>query len=286
MDPSDELRHTHSLRRGRSMVESRPVQHGRVCQPLDACAVSLMVVAQHAGPQFVRHTHNWNVEAGGESHDNRKKRWKRVDVLVCVEMRQSNALGCDAIDLGRQLALDFVECDATAQAGNDERLPRRSEPPVIVDEAGHMAGRKRRRTIDEGQMNADAKRGMRSDATEGVRRWRSVREHACARENSSIVGVENAVVHADRQAEVIRVDDEIAKHGYLPGMRNTWAASASPAWNCCQGSNRRRNCATTSWFSNVMCSSCTITHEEWSPYGMPCADSDRTGRSVRPAAFR
>ena len=50
----------------------------------------------------------------------------------------------------------------------------------------------------------------------GVYCCRGIREQARAGQDPSIVGVEDAVVDAHREAEVIRIDDEASSHGYFP----------------------------------------------------------------------
>src|SRR5262249_55257709 len=116
-----------------------------------------------------------------------------------------------------------------AQAGDDERFPRTPKPSIVLDEAGHAAGRERRHTIDERQMNADAERRTKSSVTNRIRCGRRVREQTCAGEHAAIVSLENAVVDAPGETKVICIDDQVPKHAYLPRMWNTCAARTGPA---------------------------------------------------------
>src|ERR1700732_545866 len=100
------------------------------------------------------------------------------------------------------------------------------------------------------KMDSDAEGGTNTGTLQRVSRRRRMGEQAGAGEDAQVLGVEDAGVDAHGQAQVIGGDDQLSKHGYLPEMRNTWAASASPARNSRHGTDCRRSCSTTSWFSN------------------------------------
>src|SRR5258707_9602155 len=104
-----------------------------------------------------------------------------------------------------------------------------------------------------------------------------IRENACAGQDSAVVRVEDAVIDADGQAQVVGVDYEAAQHGRLLSMRNTCAARTLPAENSRHGA-APRSCHTNGWFSNVRCSSCTITQTSGSRDGTPMPESDAARR--------
>src|SRR5262249_30318586 len=118
------------------------------------------------------------------------------------------------------------------------------------------------------------------EALDRVGRRGRVGEQTGAREDAELVSIENPVVDADGQPEIIRVDDESPQHGQLLGIRKTRAASAPPASKSRQGARSRSTRATVSRFSNVTCSRWTISHEVRSG-ASPWADSARTCRSGR-----
>ncbi len=143
-------------------------------------------------------------------------------MLVRIEMRRPDALASDAIDLRGQLSLDLLERHSASQAGDDERFPRSAKPSIVFDQAGHAVGREHRRAIDESEMDADAvSEGRAQDAANGLGRRRRVGEQTGAGDDAPVMGIEDARVHAGGQPKIVGVDDEMSKHGYLPGIRNT-----------------------------------------------------------------
>ncbi len=70
-------------------------------------------------------------------------------------------------------------------------------------------------------MDSDAEGGANTDTLQRVSRRRRIGEQAGAGEDAAVMGVEDAVVDAHGQAQVIGVDDKLSKHGHLPERRNT-----------------------------------------------------------------
>src|SRR5207247_5340415 len=192
-------------------------------------------IAARRRPPLVRDADDGNAKATGQPSNDSEHGWIGVHVLVRVEMRQRDACAPQQLDLRRQLELHFGERHLAAQAGDDERLPRTAEPSIVFNERGDPAGRERGRAVHEREMDAHAERWAAARATDCVECRRSAREQAGARQDPMIVRIEDAVVDANGQPEVVGIDDEAAYHGYLPPSRNTCAASTSPAWNSRHG---------------------------------------------------
>src|SRR5438874_6121183 len=143
------------------------------------------------------------------------------------------------------------------------------EPSIVVQQAGNLAGSQEGGAIDQLEVNADAERGARTSAPYRVGRGRRIRKQARRREDPEIVRVEDAVVDAGGQAEVVRVDDQLPCHARLPRIRNTWTAITLSILNSRHGFSLDRRCSTSSSFSNVACSACTRTHDSDTSSGTP-----------------
>ena len=136
----------------------------------------------------------------------------RVHVLVGVEMRQRRARRAQAPDLRREFLLDFVERHASREARGDERLPRMAETSLTIDERRNVPWRQDRPAVNQREVAADAERGALAPARDRVVGRGRGRNQAGARQHAAPVRVEDPTVHADREAEVVRVDDEPARH--------------------------------------------------------------------------
>src|SRR5262249_45237080 len=157
---------------------------------------------------------------------------------------------------------------------------RRAKPSIAFDQGGDAGGGKDGHTVDERQMDADAERRDRCRPRNRLRRRWCVREQAGAGQDSMVMGVENPIVHTSGQPEIVRVDYK-APHDQLLGIRKTCAATAPPARSSAHGLRRARSWLTSSSFSNVACSSCTITQVSRPSDGMPAADNASTEMSRR-----
>src|SRR5437773_3150759 len=211
VNAAGEMRRAEMVRCGDSIVALRPRPHRRVEQRLKPPG-SARVAAADRRPSFVRHADDGNAKAPGQARNDGEHGRIGVHVLVRVEMRQPDACAPQPVDLRGQLELHLGERHPAAQAGDDERLPRTAEPFIVCDERGDPAGRERGCAVHEREMNAHAERWSAARATDCVGCRRSAREQAGARQDPVIVGIEDAVVDANGQPEVVGIDDEAAYH--------------------------------------------------------------------------
>src|SRR5437867_8700921 len=131
-------------------------------------------------------------------------------------------------------------------------------------------------------MRTEAERREAARARDRIGGRRSAGKQAGAGQDAVMVGIEDAIVDADGQPEIIRVDDKAAPHRYRSASRNTWAATIPSTRYSFHGFPLVRSCSTSNRFSNVVCSSCTITHVSATPGGSPPADNERALMSGRP----
>ena len=81
-----------------------------------------------------------------------------VDVLMAVHMIWPQTRAKNLLRLRRELVVDVVAADAAEEIVSDKRHVVRTETAVRTDERRNIRWRQHRPSIDEREMDADAKR--------------------------------------------------------------------------------------------------------------------------------
>ena len=80
------------------------------------------------------------------------------------------------------------------------------KPPIALDQGRHAGRGKSGLAVHQGQVTTHTQEGAAPCARDRILGGPRVREHARARQNAAVVRVEDAVVDADGQAEIVGVD--------------------------------------------------------------------------------
>src|SRR5262249_31248892 len=199
------------------------------------------LVAQRRGKWFARQAHGADGVTIADVDQNLEYHWMHVNGEVAVDVRQRQAGGEELLQLRDDLVSQLrahAGSEEVPEAGGDRCV---AEQSAGVDEQRNLAGRQRRASLDEHQVQADAQCRRGAGQIHRLAERLPVHHQAGVAEDALAVRAQNAGVDAARHAEVVRGDDQAAP-GVHDGVarRRAWCRASTTRPSIDQLSSRSR----------------------------------------------
>jgi len=135
--------------------------------------------------------------------------WEHVGVLVGVDVCEAQASLGEAGDLGCGFALNVAAMNAPHEREAQECGEFPMELPGLgVDEGWNAGGGKQRSAVDQNNVATDAKPGGILRIRDCIVSRGGVGHERGAGENAGLVELEDGAIYSQRQAKVVRVDND------------------------------------------------------------------------------
>ena len=186
-------------------------------------------------PPLDRHAHERDAVRAGRGHDGRPHAGQGVHVTMAIDVRDGYAGRPQPGELRAALLRHALGVDATGERTRHEAGEAVKPTSAKVDQASANAQRLARREV---QVQPDAQRPRATQRRDRVLPPGRVHEHRDRRHHARGVRLQNAVVHARRQSEIVGVHDQAPRaRRSAPASRSSGCARGPVPWP----PHRRRN---------------------------------------------
>jgi hypothetical protein len=153
-----------------------------------------------------------NVPACSVTRDDFEDGWVKVKMKVAIDVVQGEASFAEAVELGGDFFFKLRMAAAVEKIFETDFDGVVGEIRIRINKIGNFGGRKRGFSKGEGEMEADAERGILAGKLDGFGESFAIYHETGGCEDATLVGLDDGLIDGMGAAEIVRIHDEAAHH--------------------------------------------------------------------------